>query len=139
MSGLCLILKGSGPASLTIVGFGRGNLCPTSVSLGARHLFAAVSDGAGGYHGLYLGQFKPALAPQPELLAAIRTVRDAQPASTTGAAPATPGLQAAPTTSPGDGAVSDTSNASGWWLLGLVVGGLVVGLELFGLARVRSR
>lgn len=75
-------LKGSGPASLSIGGFGPEGVCLAPVSVGARHLFAAVNDGAGGYRGLYLGQFKPALAPQPELLAAIRSALGQQRTAT---------------------------------------------------------
>ncbi len=120
-------LKGSGPASLTIGGFGPEGICLAPVSLGARYLFAAVPDGAGGYRGLYLGHFKPALTPQPELLAAVRAALGEQaPATTTPAI-----VPAPPRNSGGEPQIT--------WLPSLVAAGLLAGLWFLGPRRKRRR
>jgi hypothetical protein len=100
-----------------------------SVSLGARQFFAAVSDGVGGYRGLYLGQFKPALALQPEFLAAVRASVGNQPTATSHTRVTPTPLRSG----------ANTNELGNGWILGLVAGGLLVGMGLLRLRRSRRR
>jgi hypothetical protein len=124
-------LKGSGPAQVTITGFGPSSLCRSEVQVGNRLIFYASGDPAQGLQAFYASQFDAVARPSPQVIAEITTAAGQQPV-VPGAAPApaagataTPAATLPRSGDTGFGAVSLIVIALGGAVALLLLGGMV--------------
>lgn len=82
-------LKGNGPATVTISGFGSSSVCLSEVSAGQRLIFYASGDPNSGLQAFYASQFDAVAQPDPQTIAEILAAAGDPPPQPTVARPAT--------------------------------------------------